>query len=62
LSRTYIIKGDLKNSKLVIRKAIEIDPEYTKLYDQAKVLLKINPDKDFEKYINDMEKKYLINK
>ncbi len=61
LAQTYILKEDFKNAHLSIRQAIAIAPSYTKSYEYARELLKINPDTNFQKYVDDMESRWILN-
>jgi tetratricopeptide (TPR) repeat protein len=54
LAQTYILKEDFKNVYFAIHKALEIGPKYKKSYDYANKILKIKPDADFQKFINEM--------
>lgn len=60
LAQTYTINKDFKNAYLSVRQAIVIDPTYTKSYEYARKLLKIKPDVDFQKYVDDIEKQWLL--
>jgi hypothetical protein len=40
-------------------KAIDIAPEYKYSYEVARKILEAKPDKDFEKYVNEMEEKFI---
>lgn len=58
LAQTYILKEDFKNARLSVRQAMMIAPEYRPSYEYARKILKIKPDKDFEKYVNSMEERW----
>lgn len=58
LSKTYMIKGDIAEARIYAKKAIEVAPENKDAYKFSRVLLNI-PDKDFEKYLNEMESKWV---
>lgn len=59
LAQTYILKEDFSNAYISLRQAIVIAPSYTKSYDYARKILKLIPNKSFEKFVNDMEKKWV---
>ena len=59
LSRLNLIKKDYKTAKDLIMKSIILTPENEEFYKYSRILLTI-PDKDFQKYIDDMEKKWII--
>lgn len=61
LAQTYILKEDFSNAYLSVREAIIIAPKYSKSYDYARKILKIKPNDDLEKYVDNMEKKWVNN-
>jgi len=62
LSKTYVIKGDIINARLIARKAIEVAPWNKETYKFSRVLFSGTPDKDFENYVNSMDKKWITYK
>lgn len=60
LSQLYMLKADFKNAHLYNKMAIEMAPEYNETYSFARFLLKVNPHKDFESYVNKMEEKNIL--
>lgn len=54
-----ILKGDFEKARMIIREGINLAPQYEESYRIAKEINKIKPDEDFEKYLNEMENKYL---
>lgn len=61
LSKTYVIKGDMANARIVAKKAIDVAPWNKDSYKFAHVLFGGTKDAEFEKYVNDMEKKWITN-
>lgn len=59
LSQLYMIKGDMDNAYLYAKKYLDLAPEYDEAYTFGKGLLKIRGNSEFEKYLNEMEQKYL---
>jgi len=62
LSQLYILKKDYNTAINFVRQAIIMNPTISKYYDFSKKLLKLSPNKEFEKYITEMEAKWVINK
>lgn len=58
-AQLYLIKTDFDKAIEYNMKAINIAPDFEESYKFGRFLLKAKPDLDFEKYINDMENKYL---
>lgn len=61
LVKTYMIKDDLDNAKKAVSTSIMIAPEYKENYVFARALLS-KPDANFQKYVDDMEKSWILNK
>lgn len=59
LSQLYMLKADFKNAHLYNKIAITMAPEYKESYNFGRFLLKVNPNKDFENYLNEMEAKWI---
>lgn len=59
LAQTYILNEDFKDAYTSIRQAIAIAPSYAKSYEYARKILTIKPDKDFEKYVDSMEGRWI---
>ena len=55
LAQTYILKQDFKNAFSAMRDALDIAPNYANSYEYADKLLKAKPNKNFEKYLNNMK-------
>ena len=54
LAQPYVTKNDFEKAFLALRQAISIYPKYEKSYSYARKILKISPNKDFQKYIDSM--------
>lgn len=61
IAQTLILKNDFDNGYKYIRQAIEVAPGYIESYIFAKKILDIKPNKDFEKYVNDMKSRWILN-
>ncbi|NCU28560.1 MAG: hypothetical protein EOM85_02735 [Candidatus Moranbacteria bacterium] len=59
LSQLYMIKGDMDSAYSYAKKYIDLAPEYEEAYTFGRGLLKIRGNPEFEKYLNEMEQKYL---
>lgn len=55
ISRTYLIRGDIKNSLIWAKSGIDIAPWNKKAYEFCYMLINLSHDSDFEKYIKNME-------
>lgn len=62
LAQLYSLKEDFKNVRYYVRQAIMVNPKYIDSYNFANILKSFSPDKDFEKYIDGMHKKWFDNK
>lgn len=59
LSELYLFKGDYLNSINYIKQAIILAPENPLVYKKARVILGLKENQEFEKYLDEMENKYL---
>ncbi len=59
-AQLYIFKNDYVQARLYTQKAISLIPNYKDSYEIAKKIQALSSDKDFQKYIDNMQKIWLI--
>lgn len=59
LSEANLIKRDFPTALLNAKKAIEVNPYFKESYTYGRNIMEIKKDKDFEKYLNDMESQWI---
>lgn len=59
LAQLYMIRGDFAKAKEYSKMYMNIAPEYEEGYEFARGLLKIKPDREFESFIDQMQKKWI---
>lgn len=60
MAQIYLFERNFNSVYAWIRAGIALAPQYPNGYKIAHRILSITPDKDFQKYIDDMEKKWAI--